>query len=137
MRYVRVDGPVLRRFEEACPEGVEIENGVGACHVPYENAVTSWGEIVNEGANWGACEVVEGSEDFKRRNIAQSFTDRVTNADYDFGRAQELDTEEGWQRLISLVSDSEYIAYAQNRLAEIEAEQECMAWEGEIQSILK
>lgn len=136
-RWIRVDRPVLHPFEEACPEGVEIENGIGACHVPYENDVTSWGEIVDEGAYLGACEIVELHDNYRERRIARSSTDVVTNAEYEFARAQELDTEEAWQRFLGMVSEGEYVTYAQNRIAEIEAEQEYMAWEGEIQAILK
>jgi|GEM_PF-1583719 len=136
VRYIRVDSPALRRFDDACPEGVEIENGIGACHVPYENNVTSWDAIINEGAYIGACEIVEPGQIYERR-LARSYTDVVTNSDFEFARAQQIDTEEGWQRFISMVSDPEYLTYAQNRIAEIEAEQEYMAWEGEIQAILK
>lgn len=137
MRWIRVDRPVLRRFEDACPAGVEIENGIGACHVPYENDVTSWDEIINEGAYLGACEVVDAYDDLDERTFARSYTDMVTNADYEFAKAQELDTQDGWRRFIETVSDREYIAFAQNRIAELQAEQEYMAWEGEIQSILR
>lgn len=137
IRYVRESGPVLRRFEDSCPEGVSVSDGVGACQAPYEDEVTSLGAILNEGAYFGACKLVDDPQAFSQHKLVQSFTDSVTNTDWELERAQQRDTVEGWQEFLEAEYDSEYADYAMARIAELQVEQEQMAHEEELQAILQ
>lgn len=136
VRYIRDDGPVLRRFSDACPAGVQIENGVGACEVPYDDDVTNLGAIVNNGAYLGACLLEEDPGVFRNHDLVTSSVSKITGAGYEYRLAQELDSIEGWQNYINRVPNGEFIVQAQHRIAELQAQADIDARTAEIEATL-
>ncbi len=134
--YHRDDGPVLRRFEDACPAGVDLVDGIGACQVPYTEERTSLEAITDEGEYLGACTLETNPDIYNDSKLARNLTDTITSIDYELARAEQANSIEGWQQFANYARTTEYRQLAEQKIAEIQAQQEYMAWEGRIQAIL-
>lgn len=137
IRWIRDDGDVLRRFEDACPAGITQDNGIGACEVPYDNDVSSLSAILNEGEYMGACLLVDDPDVYEGFNLAAARTNFVVNEEYELAIARDADSLESWQEFLTLDPSQQNREEAEIRIAELETEQAYMAWESEIQTILK